>query len=153
MKRTSLFCTLCFLLIGFSACSENALDQFSWLEGTWTHNGEAVEIWKRMPDGTYQGKGGSIEHGDTLFYEQLEIRADGSEVQYIPTAAHNDGPVTFTLTDSDGSTWTFENPEHDFPTMITYTFTPPNILVAAISGPDDEGGRKVIDFPYEKVEE
>ena len=141
------------LLISLSGCTD-PLDQFAWLEGTWAKEGESVEIWKRQPDGSYLGKGGSIEAGDTVYFETLEIRIQEGDIYYLPDVDHNQGPVPFKLTHHDLNTWTFENPEHDFPTLIRYTFEPPNLLKAAIEGPGEVAGdTKAIDFWFEKVED
>ena len=116
-----------------------SLRDFSWLAGSWQHNmgeGIAFEEWHIAAEGMLQGRGGFIKGTDTMISETLSIEQSGDDILYIPIVAEqNDGkPVPFRLTSYTSDTFVFENPQHDFPTKITYVRKSAEMLVATISG-------------------
>lgn len=76
---------------------------------------------------------------DTLFAEKVEIKY-GKLKQYIPQVNNQNGgePVVFTITQSDDSSFTAENPEHDFPQLIHYQLRKDS-LIAYIEGKNKAG--------------
>lgn len=71
---------------------------------------------------------------------------------YIPTVKdQNVGlPIRFALASISNSQLVFENKEHDFPQMITYTQINSDSLVAEISGVENGKERKE-SFPMKRV--
>jgi hypothetical protein len=117
----------------------STIQQLNWLEGTWRNEskeGLGIETWSKQNDSVFSGKSFFIIGKDTVSSETISLEQRGKEVLYIPVAkGQNDGkPVTFPLTKSDKDQWIFENPEHDFPTKISYTRIGQDSLLAEISG-------------------
>lgn len=54
--------------------------------------------------------------------EHMIILNNGSNWIYVATPLDADQPTTFTCTKQTENEWVFENPEHDFPKRIIYTF-------------------------------
>jgi hypothetical protein len=71
-------------------------------------------------------------------YEFSTIAREGSEIVLTPRPS-GQKPVPFRLTrlDSTGAVW--ENPAHDFPTLIAYRPGSGDSLIARIEGPGREG--------------
>jgi hypothetical protein len=71
---------------------------------------------------------------------------------YIPSIRVN-GKIKstpFMLEKEEESYWRFTNNSHDFPKTIEYWLTDINHMKASISGPDENGGTKTIEFIYER---
>ncbi len=64
-----------------------------------------------------------MNENDTLFYEKLEINCNVTPPIYTSwVAKQNNGVgIQFKLTSASDTSWTFENPNHDFPQKICYT--------------------------------
>lgn len=75
-------------------------------------------------------------------YEFSTIAREGAALVLTPRPS-GQAPVPFRLTriDSAGAVW--ENPAHDFPTLIAYRRGPSDSLVARIEGPGREGKRSI----------
>jgi uncharacterized protein YciI len=92
------------------------------LKGTWKmENKDNYEHWDNLNDQTLKGFSYSIENGQMNVSEYLEISVTGKDVIYTATVLNqNQGKgISFKLSKSD-STFTFENPKHDFPKRIVY---------------------------------
>ena len=92
------------------------------LAGRWKIEGKAVfEVWEKTPEGL-KGRGYYLEEQEKKISEHLEIKSEGEQLVYSATVSdQNDGrTIPFRLTESDGHTLVFENPEHDFPQKIVY---------------------------------
>lgn len=132
------------------------LAQMEWLNGRWqqrsSDGGLQTEVWSRENDSVFTGQGSFVQGGDTLFSESLRLLQRGEDLFYVPTVAgqNNGQPVEFRLTFSDGKTWVFENPQHDFPQKITYTRVAPDSLLAEVSG-TSQGQEKKESFPMKKL--
>ena len=128
--------------------------QFAWLEGIWlrtTSRGERFERWVQDDSGL-TGLAFRIQDGDTLVGERLWLIADGQEIYYVAHPKENPEPTSFRLTSHDSLSFTFENPEHDFPTKITYLNNPPDSMVATIEGPDGNE-KRTIDFVFRRMDQ
>jgi hypothetical protein len=143
------------LTIGIIAC-KTSVDPFGdlvKLEGHWEmkfESGEStVEIWEKVNDTLFTGRSYEVAGGDSTLTERLQLVNRNGEILYIPTVTdQNEGkPVIFKLTKSEGSSFTFENPEHDFPNTIKYVFHGNDSLTATISGPFKEVVRE-LEFDY-----
>jgi hypothetical protein len=75
-------------------------------------------------------------------YEFSTIAREGNEIVLTPRPSGQE-PVPFRLTrlDSAGAVW--ENPSHDFPTLIGYRRGTGDSLIARIEGPGSDGKRSM----------
>lgn len=155
------------ILLGVVACTARSpdtgpgitgkLDQIElarWVLGSWYYvssDATNYEIWEIVNDSTFSGRSYSINNGDTVSSEFINLLQRKGELAYVPTVSgQNKGmPIQFTLTFISGDKMIFENPDHDFPQMITYQHLVPDSLVAEISGVI-EGERRVIRFPMQR---
>lgn len=120
------------------------LDALRWLLGDWVSEGEGditYESWRRGDDGTLEGVGRSVSRatGEGRTIETLRLVAEGGEILYVATVAHNPGPVAFALAEQNPRRFVFENPAHDFPTRIVYEHTAAGRMRVTVSGPDAQG--------------
>jgi Domain of unknown function (DUF6265) len=136
------------LVIGLLSVSctgrkDNVISSLSKIEGVWSmpsgddpQSGSVVEVWNKVNDTLYVGKGYEVLHGDSVLSETIQIVADNGDIFYIATvlSQNNRQPVKFRLTSQDGHKFTFENPQHDFPTSVIYEFQNDSTLKASISG-------------------
>lgn len=132
------------------------IGQASWLVGTWVGKSKErsnYETWEKSNDSTYVGTSYSIQQGDTVSSESFKLAQQGEVITYVPTVQgqNNNMPVMFTLTSLDSNKLIFENPEHDFPQVITYWSVPPDSLIAEISGVIN-GEQRAQKFPMRRVE-
>jgi hypothetical protein len=129
------------------------LDQLAWLAGSWeleAKGAQTEEHWIAPKGGTMLGCGRTIARGKTVFFEflRLEERADG-ELYYVAHPAGRSPGTDFKLTSSTESSWTFENPAHDFPRSIRYTRNADGSATAHLEGL--EGGQLAVeDFHYRR---
>lgn len=133
--------------LGFLGCSEapesvqtNAEHPFT---GCWqSEDGRAREVWSADPSGWLFGYALNRNAADEVtFFEQM--RFDGKDLH---VSGPNDDTISFSLIETgteSGSTYVFENSEHDFPQRITYVPSPGR-LDAHISLID---GSEKISFP------
>lgn len=131
------------------------LQKADWLVGTWeneTSRGRIFENWIRISESEFRGRSYMINENDTLVFENIQLTQDASGVYYIPTVRdQNEGkPIRFTATSLTETQMIFENPEHDFPQMITYTKIGADSLVAEISG-SINGQERRRAFPMRRV--
>ena len=132
------------LTITFS-CSSRKPQQdfdFSQLIGSWSStNTEAsqMEEWEEYNDSTYVGRGYILEHGDTTFFESLEIRKELGVWTYFAKVNQMQGTevVPFRLTMQLPGKVEFTNPTHDFPKKIGYELLSEHEMQAYIEGPRD----------------
>ncbi len=113
------------------------LKPLEWLIGQWEGvQGAGVyhESWEKISDTKFNGRAYMIMKGEIKNVEILKLHEDGNEIYYIADASHNPAPVSFKLTDHDETSFTFENPKHDFPQKITYEKKENNSLLATIEG-------------------
>ena len=121
------------------------LKKMDWLIGTWEQKlpeGILSEEWKKENDSTYSGKSFFIKEKDTIHMESILLTQKNGELLYIPMVKgqNNDEPITFKLTSETNNTYSFENPEHDYPQKITYKKMDDTSLLATISG--KQGGKQ-----------
>ncbi len=113
---------LTFALIALTSMTFGQTDIPNFLQGTWKmENREIYEHWDQLNDHALKGFSYKIENGQMLVSEYLEINQKDNEVVYTAAVINqNRGKgIDFKMTRSD-SVFTFENPHHDFPKMITY---------------------------------
>ncbi|MBL4686009.1 MAG: hypothetical protein JKY37_15550 [Nannocystaceae bacterium] len=102
-----------------------ALASLSWLPGTYraTHGNSVVEeVWTQPAAGTMFGVGRTFQGDKLVAFEFLRIEVRDSGLVYIAHPSGRTPGTVFTVSESASSAnvVVFENPEHDFPTRITY---------------------------------
>lgn len=77
-----------------------------------------------------------LKERDTVVFEKIQLVSREGNLFYIPTVRdqNNGQPITFALRTLSPEMIVFENPEHDFPQVISYTKMSSDSLVARISG-------------------
>lgn len=118
------------------------------LTGTWkTENKDVYEHWDRLNENTLKGFSYTLQKGQISVYEYLEIKKDGHQIMYSATVLNqNSGKaVAFTLTTADSS-YTFENPNHDFPKKIIYQRLNDTEILVQVS----DGKHHVITYNMQK---
>ena len=162
MRRPHLIASAALALGAALACASPAaapadgssgLDQLAWLAGPWEQDDGGVlveEHWIAPKGGVMLGCGRTLEQGQAVAFEflRLEERAGGTLVYVAHPLARSPG-TEFTLTSSDSSSWTFENPEHDFPKLIRYTREPDGRATAHLEGLE-HGRAAQLDLHYRR---
>ena len=90
------------------------------------------------------GRGINLKGIDTTFVEKLKIILKDNAIYYVADVPQNKEPVLFKLTTQSETKLVFENPQHDFPKVITYEVLDKK-LKAVISG---DG--KAIEYWFER---
>lgn len=113
--------------------------KLQWLLGTWQQKkGKDVtyESWQKLNDSTFYSKSFYIKGTDTVMLEVVSLEMRMGKLSYVVTTANqnNAQPVSFVCNSDNPEHLVFENPEHDFPTRITYNYKAPDSLKAEISG-------------------
>ena len=101
------------------------IGRFHWLVGSWVRTNEkqgqsTYEIWNEAPGSTYQGLGFTLREEDTIWQERMTLKETSGIWTLNIWSPDQNEPVVFTLTDLSDSTFTSENPDHDFPKKILY---------------------------------
>lgn len=153
--------TIGFLLLGAAFCfswtflTNNHMEKAEWLLGTWkntTSRGILYETWIKNGENEFVGKSYKVKNQDTMIFERIRLVTEENQLFYIPTVGNqNKGlPVRFALKKISDKELVFENPEHDFPQVISYTKIREDSLVAEISGVRNGETRRQA-FPMKKV--
>lgn len=119
-----------------------SLEQLKWLPGKWvniTDEFEFYETWESAGNTRFTGESYMLIDGDTVFYEVMRLEESNDSVKYIVgVAGQNNGmDVSFGLVSTDDNTFTFSNPQHDYPQAIVYRYVAPDSLYAYIEGEID----------------
>ncbi len=135
--------------------SVNAIKQANWFLGTWqnnTPNGVFTESWEQKNDSLYFGLSTVVVGKDTVFYEKINLQKTHTDWNYVVSVKgqNNKQPIAFKLTSSNPTQLVFENPQHDFPTKITYTQITKDSIIAEISGIVNGVEKKEL-FPMKRI--
>jgi hypothetical protein len=107
------------------------------MTGRWStmpNSGNRVEeYWTTASAGTLLGMSRTIESGKTIFFEYVRVERTPDGIFYFASPG-GEGQTAFRLVESGGGRAVFENPEHDFPTRITYERLEDGRLHAWIEG-------------------
>ncbi len=143
----------------FVACSRTQkkfkTENLEWLNGNWINNSDSnlviTENWQTINDTLMLGESFTIDKGDTVSHERMQIKILDNNVLFIPVVSNqnNGKPVVFTLTDFKNNTLVFKNPEHDFPQEIVYQKITDDSVYAYIGGTMN-GKTQRIDFGYRR---
>jgi hypothetical protein len=130
--------------------AEPDMSKLNWLVGKWIRTNarpgtSGYESWERVSIAEMKGIGARIKGGDTTITEKTTLILKDHFIYYVADVAENGKPVYFKLTQLTDNSFTCENPEHDFPKVITYTLSGDK-LKATISG-----NGKSIDYLFVKA--
>ena len=126
--------------------AEPPLADLAFMAGCWrgpSGDGTTIEEYYTAPaENLMLGVSRYTKGGRVTDYEFSTIAREGTEIVLTPRASGQQ-PVPFRLTrlDSNGAVW--ENPEHDFPTLIAYRRGSGDSLIARIEGPGRDGKRSI----------
>lgn len=115
------------------------LEKANWLLGYWeneTPNGKLQEIWTEKNDSTFLGQSYFINKKDTIHNETIDLVEDKGVLLYIATikGENQNLPTTFNFTETEETELKFENPKHDYPSLIFYKLKDSSNLEITISG-------------------
>ncbi|MBL0339677.1 MAG: hypothetical protein IPP71_01440 [Bacteroidetes bacterium] len=154
-SQLSILLIIAMAMISCKSKNEN-FEALSQLEGSWSmkfDSSEILEVWKQINDTLMEGKSYEITGADSIQTETVQLLLRGNDIFYIPTVSdqNNKQPISFKLTGYEKNSFNFENPNHDFPTSIIYTFQSKDKLKAQISGKIN-GEMRSLDFDYLRKE-
>ncbi|MEP7106427.1 MAG: DUF6265 family protein [Ferruginibacter sp.] len=97
------------------------------LEGKWimkSKNGTIGEEWTKINKDYLQNRGFIIRANNTITTERVALRNTKEGIYYTSTVVdqNNRQPVAFRLTSAGNNIFVFENPKHDYPKRISYSF-------------------------------
>ena len=140
LRTLAFIACLLALALGVSAQKstpkEPLLNGLAWLSGCWEgRRGEAIieEAWSKPRGDSMVGFGRTVKDGKTTAFEFMQVREANGSLTYMPQPGGG-MRVDFSLKDSFGERFTFENKEHDFPQRVIYERKGPGLLLAAIEG-------------------
>jgi len=101
-----------------------SVKQIGWIHGAWFEERpdgtRAEEYWTPVRGGMMIGAGITTKDGRVRFFEHLRIE-ETKEGKIVYVAMPNGrAPTVFPMTEMTAERVVFENPEHDFPTRISY---------------------------------
>ena len=119
---------------------------FDWLLGHWQRSNlsrpgqQGFEIWEKAADQSLKGTGILLQGSDTLFKEELQIVIRDDDFYYLalPQTTSPENWVAFKIKELDQQHFKSENPDHDFPKVISYFLESAGELRAKISGGETE---------------
>ena len=112
---------------------------FDWLLGSWKRvskdtTSTTFEIWSKEGE-TFKGHGFVMQQNDTVWQEHMVLHQSKEQWILSVETPGNDDRVDFKMTDFVTNGFTVENPEHDYPQIISYS-KGGGFLTARISGGD-----------------
>lgn len=157
MKTLKFFITIVSLIILCALTRKQTYDikKAEWLIGTWENKslkGSIYETWSKTNDIELSGKSYILKEKDTIVFENIRLVQETDSLFYIPIVKNqNEGlPVRFSAKTISETQLIFENPQHDFPQIISYTKINTDYLTAEISGTKNGQNRKQT-FPMKRV--
>lgn len=130
------------LLIQCLSGYSQSLKELDFLAGIWKVEGkETYEVWEKIDGNALKGSSYKIKEGKKIVTETLSIKnVDGKIVYEAAVTNQNEGKaIPFTLNSNNTKGYSFENPNHDFPTKIIYQKTSETELVVQVLGGDEKG--------------
>lgn len=91
------------------------------------------ENWRLIDENLYEGEGFSINGTDTVFFESLKIIKEGDTILYRVLFEDQKVITDFILSKASKTSWTFVNPENDFPSIINYQVKNDSLLSVSIT--------------------
>ncbi|MFT5997750.1 MAG: hypothetical protein ACI81P_000195 [Neolewinella sp.] len=113
---------------------------FNWMIGRWQRGNDnpgrtTFEQWEQASETLYLGLSYTMVGTDTVWQEKMRLVA--TETGWTLEVNGEGETIPFPLTSIKQGSFTSENPEHDFPKMITYALRGDS-LAAVISGEGTE---------------
>lgn len=160
MRKTLIAAALAVAGFAVSAAHEDEhgspFVQVSFLTGDWiqSEGGKTVEE-------HWAGPAGGVMAGSTITYADGDATGAGTTIEFM-SIVQQDGravfvarlgdqpPVAFPLKESDNGYLVFENPAHDFPQRIIYTYGGDDTLDARIEGVID-GKAQSMEWRYTRM--
>lgn len=115
-----------------------AIDKVAWISGTWIGTSSTTtteERWTPAASGSILAVSRTLRSGQMSSWEFLCISQRGGSLVYTAMPDGRTTPTDFTLTAVTAESATFENPAHDYPTLIRYSLKPDGSLETTIAGP------------------
>lgn len=137
-KMKYIFLLITLLTLNLTFGQSNIPD---FLQGTWKmENKEIYEHWDKLNSQTLKGFSYKLKNGQMGISEYLDISERDNQTLYTATVINqNNGKgIEFKLTKTD-STYTFENPAHDFPKKISYQKLSDNEIFVQVSDGKQKG--------------
>ncbi len=138
------------IIISISSCKKydkngreikdfDELEKANWLLGSWefkNENGTLQEIWTSKNDSTFAGQSYFINKKDTIHNETIDLIEDNGILKYVATikGENQNLPTTFNFSETEENELKFENPKHDYPSLIFYKFKDSLNIEIIISG-------------------
>lgn len=135
---------------GISPETASNFKKLEWVVGTWNSTNiskpgrSSHEVWKKVAEHELHGLGVTMQGQDTVFLEKISILVKDNTIYYVADVPENKGLVYFKFTEITESGFVCENPQHDFPTKISYQVQGAD-LKAQISG-----NGKSVDYLFKK---
>lgn len=133
-------------------------EDFLFMSGSWqldSKDGDRIEEhWTLPAGGSLIGMSRTLKKGKSVFFEFLRLEQSKDGVAYVAQPGGKPA-VRFrctSLTRLTSKKAVFENPEHDFPTTITYEQVSDHELVATVSGPPT-AKEKAQEYRYQRAGE
>lgn len=135
-----------------SESTEKAEPNLDWLLGNWKRTNEEAgketyESWGKPNDSSYSGIGLTIQKGDTIFQEKMNIFLSGGKGALFVKMPDEEKATEFRLTELTPNAFVFINEANEFPKKIKYWLEGGRIK-AVISNDSLE-----IPFEFEKIKE
>jgi hypothetical protein len=151
MKKVFLFLVVVCCSCIVNAQSPVAADfgKLEWLQGSWKRTNarpgrSGYERWTKLSSTAWQGTGVTMRGTDTAVIEKLQLVIKDDNIYYVADIPENKTVVYFKFTAISNHGFVCENPEHDFPKMISYEHKG-NTIKAVISG-----NGKSVEYLFEK---
>jgi uncharacterized protein YciI len=138
--------TTLFLFIIEGSFAQSKFPDF--LQGTWKMgNKEIYEHWDKLNENTLKGFSYELKGRQMTISEYLDISRLKKEITYTATVLNQNQSkgINFKLTKTD-STFTFENPDHDFPKKIVYQKLSDTEIFVQVS----DGKQKIFAYKMQK---
>lgn len=103
----------------------NKTEDFDWLLGKWKRlnekeGKETFEYWKKINDTKYLGVGFTIQNGDTVQKEKIQLIKTSEKWNLIVSSLGESKPSTFEGLEHNKNEFTCINNDIDFPNKIKY---------------------------------
>jgi hypothetical protein len=146
---------LIFILACFLQQDPGPFDQLKQLTGCWQRIGTTLpefEEWRQRDATSLIGRMYKVRGKDTLVSEEILLVKMQNQVVYQAKAFNQPEQerISFRLTGYQDGTFVFENPSHDYPKRIVYSFTGRDALHAWIDAGDSKPSER-IDFKFNKI--
>ncbi len=122
------------IFIGFSCQSPTAdsVDShiadgnFDWILGDWIRTNDkedkmTFEMWRKLNDSKYRGFGYTMQNGDTIWQERMELVEKNGNWSFDVTGKGEAMPTKFRLTAIEKGNFVCENRQNEFPKKIEYS--------------------------------